>query len=271
MIFKRISFKTVPAPGSVVLLAMGDPINKSAVLEHLAGAEASVMGSPPCGTFLCALIDPATTNPEAIKQAEAWLLGPAPSQANVAQRIFLDKRESTWLLFVPGGAVLCAHAEEANELLAASAEALFFERELALIEAEVSANWVRTEGDLPLVNVVGKTDIKRMDDLSRTAREIWQRRIKLAKIESALAKPGNALTRRGRLLGKRLRIALDIEGRVERLDGHLEVCEYIYEMVSQRMGEYINFRHGFLIEILIVVLLSLELMVMLWEVWRSYQ
>lgn len=271
MIFKRISFKAVPAPGTTVLLALGDPVNKSAVLEHLAGADASVLSSPPCAAFLCVLLDPASVKPGEIKQAEAWLLGSTPSAASGAKKIFLDQRESAWFLFVSGGAVLCAKPEEANELLAAAAEGLFFERELALIEAEVSANWARTEADLPLVNVVGKADIKRMDDLSRTAREIWQRRIKLAKIESALANPGSALTRRGRLLGKRLRIALDIEGRVERLDGQLEVYEYIYEMVSQRMGEYINFQHGFVIEVLIVVLLALELMVMLWEVWRSYR
>ena len=60
-------------------------------------------------------------------------------------------------------------------------------------------------------------------------------------------------------LGEALREKARIEDRLEAIDGKLEVFEYIYEMVSQRLADCTHRTQGLGVEWPIVTLLAAEL------------
>ena len=50
-------------------------------------------------------------------------------------------------------------------------------------------------------------------------------------------------------MGEKLRSLARVEERLERLDGQIEVYEYDYELINQRLGEYQHFRKEMIAEI----------------------
>jgi hypothetical protein len=59
-------------------------------------------------------------------------------------------------------------------------------------------------------------------------------------------------------LGAELRERAKVETRLKTVDGQLEVFEHIYEMSSQRIGEYRASREEHILEWIIIVLLAAE-------------
>jgi uncharacterized Rmd1/YagE family protein len=92
-----------------------------------------------------------------------------------------------------------------------------------------------------------------------------QRRERYARIEPHLYAPGASLAVAGQKLGEDLRERSRAEARAEAVDGQLEVFEHIYEMASQRLGEYRAARSGQIMETIIIVLLAMETLLMLFQ------
>ncbi len=138
------------------------------------------------------------------------------------------------------------------------------------MEREIELDWDRAESDVPIANHVDSEDMSRLGDIGAMTRTVFLRRIRLAKLELPLAKCQALLPLFARKLAARLRVKFDSAQRAETLDGQIEVYEYIYEMASQRMGEYGNFRKEYILEILIVVILACELIVGILEYLTHY-
>jgi uncharacterized Rmd1/YagE family protein len=79
------------------------------------------------------------------------------------------------------------------------------------------------------------------------------------RIEPHLVEPAATLPPLAAELGKALREEARIEDRLEGIDGKLEVFEYVYEMVSQRLADCTQHQQGVGVEWLIVALLAAEL------------
>ena len=77
----------------------------------------------------------------------------------------------------------------------------------------------------------------------------------LAQLFSQVIFPDRSLARQ---LGAILREKAEVEDRLESVDEKTEVYEYIYELASQRMGEYRNARREMILEIAIIVILVVE-------------
>jgi hypothetical protein len=165
--------------------------------------------------------------------------------------------------WAPGRAAILAPAEEIQPAVLAIAELAFYEAELRRVEAETAAAWPEADEDTPLAYDVTARDLARQEALGRRTVAVFDRRIRQTRIEPHLRQAGASLPPAARRLGNLLRRKARIPERLESLDSGTEVYEYIYELASQRMGEYRNSRRERLLEIIIIAILLFETCVMM--------
>jgi hypothetical protein len=171
----------------------------------------------------------------------------------------------------PGRAVIFAPAENFEALVLAVIEFAYFEGELRKLEREVADGWVYLDADKRLAYEVSTSDLEHSESVGRRMDETFQRRIRHARIEPHLYRPGAQLPATARKLGEALREAAQIEDRLETVDGQLEVFEHVYEMCSQRIGEFRDAKHGHTLEWVIIVLLAAETLIMLIDMLWNLQ
>jgi len=175
--------------------------------------------------------------------------------------------EVTWR---PGRALLQCEAEQTASLLKAIIEFNYFENELRKIESEVASGWADLEVDKKLAYQVKPFDLERSEIVGQRMDQTLQRRIRHARIEPHLYTPNFQLSVAGQKLGEELREKANIEDRSETVDSQMEVFEHVYEMCSQRMGEFRDSRQGHTLEWVIIILLGSEVILliadMLWQI-----
>jgi hypothetical protein len=170
-----------------------------------------------------------------------------------------------------GAAVLFVAPHRMEPLLRALADFSWYESQLRKLEQEIAASWPELEGDSPLAYEVNSDNFTRDTSLGLRMQQALQRRMRHARIEPHLLLPAAHLPAQGQALFERLCEEAFTEDRLEILDGQIEVCEQVYEMSSQRMGEYRNSRREFILECLIIVLLAAETVVMIAELCWNLQ
>jgi hypothetical protein len=170
-----------------------------------------------------------------------------------------------------GAAVLFVAPHRVEPLLRSLVDFSWYESELRKLEQEIAASWPELEADSPLAYEVNAGNFTRDAALGLRMQQALQRRMWHSRIEPHLLLPAAHLPAQGQALCERLREEAWTEDRLELLDGQIEVGEQVYEMSSQRMGEYRNSRREFILECLIVVLLATETVVMLAELCWNLQ
>jgi tetrahydromethanopterin S-methyltransferase subunit G len=169
----------------------------------------------------------------------------------------------------PGRAVLQCEAEQAEAMLAAVVEFSHYERELRRIEDEIANGWGELEQDKGLAFDVTPKDLRRSEAVGGRMARVIEQRMRYARIEPHLYEPGVRLIAAAQKLGDELRERARIESRLETVDAQIEVYEGVYEMASQRMGEYRAAREEHVLEWVIIVLLGAEAVLMAVQaVWR---
>lgn len=270
-VFKRVTFQAATAPGASALIAFAEPERRAAVVEEKGSVNwpkvqaLTSANVESAADFDCICIDSDASGADALVRAAEWNDG----QGGAAAQSVRIKLDGGWVRAVRGRAVIYLPKGAWNAALSALADFFFYDAELRALERGIAAEWPSAERDLSLANDVTPADWKRLGEIGVTTRAVWLRRIRLAKMERPLAKSQVPLAPIGRKLAARLRAKFDVAGRVETLDGQIEVYEYIYEMANQRMGEYGNFRREYVLEIVIVVLLTAELAVMVLDFFRN--
>lgn len=171
----------------------------------------------------------------------------------------------THVTWTPGRAVVFAppaHAEAAWEVLLDFAR---LEEELRRIENEIQAAWPGFHQDAPLAYDVKRSDLSRDAQIAQRARSILELRMRHARLEPMLCEtPARFSPPRAQLAGA-LREAARCEDRLQYADGQIEVQEGLYEMASQRIGEFRNTHSTFITEMIIIGLLAAEVLLMLWD------
>jgi hypothetical protein len=252
---QRIRFVAKIRDGDAALMAFSDPAPCCAVLGDAAAKPDREDGSEAGGVLDVVLLPPATA--------------PLPQQASPLdmQAIFVKYRgvELTWRL---GHATLQCDPGQADALLPALVEFAHYERELRRIEEEIANGWTQLEQDKALAFDVTPADLARGEAVGSRMNQAFGRRIRYARIEPHLYEPDATLSAASQKLGAELREKARIEARLETVDAQLEVYEHIYEMSSQRLGEYRAAREEHTLEWIIIVLLGAELLALLAQmVW----
>jgi hypothetical protein len=247
---RTIRFVKEAAPGDVVLMRFNDPSLQYAVL---AGAADVPSETDVLDVVIASLQD-------AKHGLAEW--ADVRTNADAAPPVYVRYR-GVELLWQTGRAVLLCDSEQVDLLLPAVAEFAHYEAELRRIEREIAAAWIEIEQDKTLAFDVTSADLRRSNVVGARMDGTFQRRIRFARIEPHLGRPDATMPAAAQKLGEELRGKVDIEARAEIVDGQLEVFEHIYEMASQRMGEYKAARQGHIMEWVIIVLLGAEALLML--------
>jgi hypothetical protein len=143
-----------------------------------------------------------------------------------------------------------------------------YEGQLRNLEQEIRSAWPGFEEDIPLAYDVNSGDLKRDAEIAMRAGRVLQMRMRLARIEPHLDSVSADFTPSAAKLAGAMREAARCEERLAYADGHLEALEYVYEMASQRMGEFRNARGTLVTEAIIIGLLAAEVLLMTWELLR---
>ncbi|MCX5684225.1 MAG: hypothetical protein NT049_11140, partial [Planctomycetota bacterium] len=199
-------------------------------------------------------------------QAQAWFDEPGPDDVPPVH-VAMEGGSVRWR---PGRAVIEAPADRMDAALVAVVDFAFYEHQLYRLEAEIGADWPAAEADVPLMHHVCSTEVAREAAVAQRGIEVALRRLRCARLETGLLAPAAALGDAARRIGEKLRDESDVEDRLETLDGRIEVVEYIYELAGQRISDYRHFRREYAVEIVIAAILSLEALLVAYEIYLYY-
>jgi hypothetical protein len=260
-----IHFVVRPDAGDVVLMIFKDPAPVFAVVGPAASAvNRETAGGVSDDQLLVALLDP--SDPE--QSFAQWMQNAQDPHSAAPVYVKYRGLELGWR---PGEAVLQCEAVQVDALLPAVVEFAHYERELRRLENEIAAAWIELDEDRPLAFDVTSSSLRRSKAIGARMEQTLQRRMRLARIEPHLHTPEVNLPASAQKLGEELREKAATETRAETVSNQIEVFEHVYEMASQRMGEYRAARQGNIMEWVIVVLLAAETMLMLAQtVWRTH-
>lgn len=243
---QRICFGMGAAPATGELLRFADPVAGYAATGSFEG----------CAHTLTLAVYGYGAAPEAFVSWSAGL---------PVTPLYLKGR-GVELWWTPTHAVLQCEPEDSATLTAAVAEFAWYEWTLRGLEAEVAAAWEALEQDKALAFDVTARDLPGSAALGARMGMAFQRRIRFARLEPHLFTPDSAAGPAAHKLGTELRERAGFEGRAEALDAHLEVAEHIYEMASQRMGEFRAAHGSNRVEWIIIWLLVAEVALSLLQV-----
>ena len=198
--------------------------------------------------------------------AQAWM---RDSSSKEQSECIAVKVGEVAVLWRAGRAVVAVGGGQLKEVLECVAEFSFVEALLVGLEREVSQGWSGVEQDTPLAYKVAKEDLGRDQEVGRRAKGVLHLRMRHVRAEPLVARPPLRFGRLAVEVGEGLREEARFEQRLEVLDGQIEVQEYVYELASQRLGEFRHAREGFLIEVIIVALLGAEVVLLLLDLWLS--
>jgi len=258
---RHIHFVDDISGDDLVLMSFQNPSQRYAVLAESAG---TASGDVLEVTFL-----PPPTTPQATANHSSWEWMDMADNQSVPPPIHIKVR-GIELMWRPGRSVLQCDSQNVEALLSALVEFAHYECELRRIEEEIAGSWTELELDKSLAFEVTTSDLQRSLAVGSRMNRVLQRRIRLARIEPTLYQPGTSLTQMGQKLGEELREKARIESRLETVDAQLEVFESVYEMCGQRMGEHRAARQEHVLEWIIIVLLTAEMLLLLAQtVWKS--
>jgi hypothetical protein len=270
-----VTFTNSPSPGSQTIARFEQPAPYFACVSPASLAVSSSVAQPPSAVsgqeqsnsktqpraavphadgFLLLTLNPANQAAGA-KQAEAWMQAGGSPNTVLRQNV-----DGGWVLYCPGRAVICAPENMAQDLQVALADVQFHDGQLRKLEAEIAKDWPLAVDHIPLAH---RADLRRSGGLKALTTDTLTRRMTCARIERPLLVPTGPMTDAARKLAVKLRDSLDIEDRLDTLDGQIEVYEDLCEVANQRLSDYSHFFREFIVEILIVLLLAAEVTVAL--------
>jgi hypothetical protein len=256
-----------PVDGTIAALEFPEPLP-----ERLRIFEKDRAWRPSSGdSELCRiLVVPAFSKDDSGRKeaAQAWLQDGSVGGQSASGSVKVGEASVLWN---QGRAVVAygggQGAAQLKDILECVADFAFVEGLLFGLEREVLQGWTGVEEDTPLAYKIGKEDLARDEEVGRRAKRVLQLRMRQVRAEPLILRGPARFGRWATEVGEGLREEARFEERLEALDGQIEAQEYVYELASQRFGEFRHAREGFLIEVIIVALLAAEVVLLLLDLW----
>lgn len=264
----------VSAPGSWVLhqISLDDPAGTSPSSIGAAGrqfdhATVSVATlplrreEPVRDTRFDLLVLPlaAETDRGMVEEATRWITGlAAPDDGPITVRA-----EGAELSWCPQGALLRTREADAPalvEVIVAFSRHVYGVRQL---ELAIGGGWSWLESDRRLAFDVTARDLGEANAIGERMTAAFGRRIQFVQLAPALGATPLQWNDTACALWDQLHDACAIDDRLEAIDSQLEVAEHIYEMASQRLGEFRAAHSEQRLEWLIIGLLAVEVVMLL--------
>ena len=207
--------------------------------------------------------------------SEAWfnesveLHGCSPVRAGIRTvRVFWsDKR-----------ILIYAGAEQIHDALNAVVRFTLVERGMIAVEVGIASIWSSIEQDASLTHAVTHRDQKRQSRVNEKTELATRMRVVQLRVSAALEQLDPTLTEPSKRLYAELATASSLYDRVARVEEPIQFGLDHYELANTRLiedknarTERTNFRIGHLLETCIILLLTLELMALLYEIRLFYQ
>ncbi len=265
---RRIRFVLQAGAGQEVLLEFTDPTPSRAVSVSAGSQSLEESQAPSVGEGLDILLVNSPPNDQLGWSAEPlnWVAETTAPGTAAPIAITIHGAQVIW---GTSRAAIMAAPDRAAPFLLALVEFSYYEIELRRLEREVAENWPLLELDTPLANSVTALDRERFEAIGQRMEQTLRRRMRLARITPHLHQPRAYLSPLANQLLDRLREKNHVEDRAEALAAQLEVFERIYEMTSQKIGDFTAARKERTLEWVIIVLLAAEVVLLLIDILNS--
>jgi hypothetical protein len=278
---QRIRFVAEAPPGAVPLWELADPYPRLAVAEELSPAaltNGSARGPAPGDAFDFLFLPAGSATPiEWQRAAETWISQPLWSAESSLteppefEPALLDLTiQSDRILWRPGKAVLVGSGKRLEETRAGLIDFSFHESELRKLESELSADWPQAEVDALAAHDVDRQALADCRHITEMSQRTALRRIRFARLGPALEKASTGLTGPTRRMVAELVLQTEIVDRLKHVDDRLEVFEDLYELANDRLAEFRFFRHECRLEEWIIVILVVEVVLIVFEIWLTW-
>jgi hypothetical protein len=267
---QRIRFVHQASPGQRVLAEFTDPYQRFAVAEPV-----SVEALPPPGQdavppdeFYFLFIPAGSATPYDWQQRAAqWMAKPSSATAEPTLEVVMRSDRVLWR---PGRGMVQGAPDRVEENLLALVDFAFYEGELRKLEREIEADWSLAQADIELTHQVATRQLRRSAHVNEMTQRTTRRRMRVARLERHLEKASIALPGSARRLVSELLTQAEIVDRLKAVDNRLEVYEDLYELANDRLSEYRYYRGEFRLEVWIILILMIEVVLMLWEIYLTY-
>lgn len=199
--------------------------------------------------------------------AASWLA--APDHPEAAPAIVFE-RDGIAMHWRPGRALIEAPEDRHAEILAALIEFAFYEGELRALEYLLEMKSAGADGDAAHAHRIRYGDRAHWPRFSELIECFSAIRLKYARLAPRLTKPSRRLPPSARRIMAHLLRRADVDDRLEAFSDRLETCEDLYEGASDRVADYRWYLHGHLIELAIVILLLVEVVLLIIDIWLHF-
>lgn len=253
--------------------ANGDSTN--VILLPLALAQVAMVSQIDIGTSevptdnsLALLTIPAT---EAVGEAAISAVGHWVGQTNELdvdgseQAILMLNLQHVQVFWSPRRIAIIAQGERMKTVRDAIVKATYYIRELKAIEKSLAEMWPDLENDTPLAFEFLEQDRSKQKQLLQRFQETISLRARLARVTPFLLAPHAYPPTLASQVSERLRERFRVHEQVEFVSDQIEVFEKVYEMCGQRSSDFQQARTGHILEWIIIVLLSAEVILLAFD------
>ncbi|KSF68788.1 hypothetical protein ABZR71_27835 [Pseudomonas paraeruginosa] len=195
------------------------------------------------------------------QRLEAWMAAAEGDRQPTLEAPSFGER----VLWRPGRALIIGNPERCRELLDGLVAFAWYESRLRRLEDETAAAWEPAQADIKLTQLPRAGHLSRQAHVNEQVRRTTLWRMGYTRLESHLEKAPAHLDGAVRRLYNELALQAEVHDRLATLDDRIEVLQDLYELATDRLGEYRYFRGELRVEWLIVALLLLEAALSLWE------
>jgi hypothetical protein len=209
---------------------------------------------------------PSLESSKLIQKVQAWaeMTGSSRCESLRPVRSVWLTLQGVQIVWQPDRAIVFAEPNRMDLVCQALIEATHYERQLRQIELEIDRCWEQTQTDSILAFDFSERDLPLKASLSARFQEKLSLRVRLARLTPQILVPHVYPPTIASQIGERLRERTRMPERLDLVDEKLEAQEHVYELCTQRAGEYLVARKGHILEWVIIVLLFIQ--TLLWVV-----
>lgn len=260
----------VENPGADAQIWLDSPESRYKAIVVRRGASSISWSGPVAPNHVLLVTIPAGGESD-LEQVQRWQehCERVGTPVNAHVRSVLLSLHGAHVIWQPNLLVVVAAAERMQTVCRAAVLATCAELELRSIEQTLDARWDAVTADARLAFEFTERDVARKPELGERFQQTVVLRARFERLAPQAIVPHVHPPTLASQIGERLRERLRMAERLELADGKLEAQERVYELCSQRTGEFMVARTGHMLEWVIIVLLLSQTVLLVIEFLTS--
>lgn len=261
---QNVAFVAEKKPGQKVLLELPPAIQRFAIAVEVDAA--SKENAQPIDLQILSIMAENHQDVELQSLARDWVVNGSINSGSQLQVMTLQGAQVFWSA---GRVAVIAPADRLNLIRKALIEASWYEQELRDIEQKLAAAWPQMEADMPLAFTFDERSLNKHTQLQQRFQQIKLIQARLARLGPHVNCPHLHPPTLASQVSERFRERNQMIHRHEFLEEQVEVFEDVYDSCGQRASDFIESRKGQMLEWVIIVLLTTQLLLWVFELLTS--